>query len=99
MREPSGVTALPAPNSGGDICLRHDPGLRSLHSLTLGYQPAAPLGLLSKHRVSPNRMLTASMRLPDKGLVSILDNRILTKRYGRLFLDALPEAPVEIVEK
>jgi ATP-dependent DNA helicase DinG len=33
----------------------------------------------------------------DQGLVSILDNRILTKRYGRLFLDALPEAPVEIV--
>jgi ATP-dependent DNA helicase DinG len=33
----------------------------------------------------------------DQGLVSILDNRILTKRYGRLFLDALPGAPVEIV--
>jgi ATP-dependent DNA helicase DinG len=33
----------------------------------------------------------------DSGLVCILDNRILTKRYGRLFLDALPEAPVEIV--
>jgi ATP-dependent DNA helicase DinG len=34
----------------------------------------------------------------DSGLVSILDNRILTKRYGRLFLDALPKAPVEIVQ-
>ncbi|MCW1912885.1 ATP-dependent DNA helicase [Luteolibacter sp. GHJ8] len=33
----------------------------------------------------------------DQGLVSILDNRILTKRYGRLFLDALPQAPVEVV--
>lgn len=33
----------------------------------------------------------------DQGFVSILDNRILTKRYGRLFLDALPQAPVEIV--
>jgi ATP-dependent DNA helicase DinG len=33
----------------------------------------------------------------DSGLVCILDNRILTKRYGRLFLNALPEAPVEIV--
>ncbi len=33
----------------------------------------------------------------DSGLVSILDNRILTKRYGRMFLDALPDAPVEIV--
>ena len=34
----------------------------------------------------------------DSGIVSILDNRILTKRYGRLFLDALPDAPVEIVQ-
>ena len=33
----------------------------------------------------------------DQGFVSILDNRILTKRYGRLFLDALPQAPVEII--
>ncbi|HEY8992199.1 MAG TPA: ATP-dependent DNA helicase [Luteolibacter sp.] len=33
----------------------------------------------------------------DSGLVSILDNRILTKRYGKLFLQALPDAPVEIV--
>lgn len=34
----------------------------------------------------------------DSGLVCILDNRILTKRYGKLFLNALPDAPVEIVE-
>jgi ATP-dependent DNA helicase DinG len=34
----------------------------------------------------------------DSGLVSILDNRILTKRYGKLFLQALPDAPLEIVE-
>lgn len=33
----------------------------------------------------------------DKGLVSILDNRILTKRYGQVFLKALPDAPVEII--
>ncbi len=33
----------------------------------------------------------------DCGTVCILDNRVLTKRYGRLFLDSLPEAPVEIV--
>ncbi|TAE77568.1 MAG: DEAD/DEAH box helicase [Verrucomicrobia bacterium] len=33
----------------------------------------------------------------DSGSVCILDNRILTKRYGRMFLDALPDAPVEIV--
>lgn len=33
----------------------------------------------------------------DSGLVCILDNRVLTKRYGRLFLDSLPDAPVEII--
>ncbi len=33
----------------------------------------------------------------DTGLVCILDNRILTKRYGKSFLNALPDAPVEIV--
>lgn len=33
----------------------------------------------------------------DRGMVCILDNRILTKRYGKLFLAALPDAPVEII--
>jgi len=33
----------------------------------------------------------------DTGLVCILDNRILTKRYGKAFLNALPDAPVEII--
>lgn len=33
----------------------------------------------------------------DRGLVCILDNRIVTKRYGKLFMNALPDAPVEIV--
>jgi ATP-dependent DNA helicase DinG len=33
----------------------------------------------------------------DEGLVCILDNRILTKRYGNAFLKALPDAPVEII--
>lgn len=32
----------------------------------------------------------------DKGMVVILDNRVLTKRYGKAFLNALPDAPVEI---
>ena len=31
----------------------------------------------------------------DRGYVHILDNRILTKRYGKNFLQALPDAPVE----
>lgn len=34
----------------------------------------------------------------DSGYVCILDNRILTKRYGKAFLKALPDAPVEVVD-
>ena len=33
----------------------------------------------------------------DKGIVVILDPRVVTKRYGRAFLDALPDCNVSIV--
>ena len=33
----------------------------------------------------------------DTGIIAVLDNRVLTKRYGQAFLDALPKCPVEIV--
>ena len=33
----------------------------------------------------------------DTGIVVVLDNRVLSKRYGQAFLDALPKCPVEIV--
>ena len=33
----------------------------------------------------------------DQGIVVILDNRIVTKAYGRAFLKALPSCPVEII--
>ena len=33
----------------------------------------------------------------DRGIVVILDNRIVTKTYGRAFLKALPECPVKIL--
>jgi ATP-dependent DNA helicase DinG len=33
----------------------------------------------------------------DKGIVVILDPRILTKQYGQAFLKALPKCPVEVV--
>lgn len=33
----------------------------------------------------------------DQGLVAILDNRVLTRAYGRAFLQALPECPMEVV--
>jgi ATP-dependent DNA helicase DinG len=33
----------------------------------------------------------------DRGIVVVLDNRVLNKRYGQAFLDALPRCPVEVV--
>ena len=33
----------------------------------------------------------------DQGIVVVLDNRVLTKRYGRAFLEGVPKCPVEIV--
>jgi Rad3-related DNA helicase len=33
----------------------------------------------------------------DTGIVVVLDPRILTKQYGRAFLDALPKCPMEVV--
>jgi ATP-dependent DNA helicase DinG len=33
----------------------------------------------------------------DTGIIVVLDNRILAKPYGRAFLDALPQCPVEVV--
>jgi ATP-dependent DNA helicase DinG len=33
----------------------------------------------------------------DHGIVVILDNRIVTKAYGRAFMQALPRCPVEIL--
>ena len=32
----------------------------------------------------------------DEGIIVILDNRVVTKAYGRAFLRALPECPVEV---
>ena len=43
------------------------------------------------------RGIAGATILGDGRIVVILDNRILTKRYGRAFLDSLPECPVEIV--
>ena len=33
----------------------------------------------------------------DSGIVVVLDNRVLTKRYGQAFLDAIPKCPLEVV--
>jgi ATP-dependent DNA helicase DinG len=34
----------------------------------------------------------------DEGMVVVLDNRIISKWYGKLFLRSIPECPVEVVE-
>jgi ATP-dependent DNA helicase DinG len=34
----------------------------------------------------------------DKGIVVILDNRVLTKPYGKAFLAVLPKCPIQVVE-
>lgn len=33
----------------------------------------------------------------DSGIVAILDNRVLTKKYGQAFLEAIPPCPVEVL--
>jgi ATP-dependent DNA helicase DinG len=33
----------------------------------------------------------------DSGIIAVLDNRVLTKRYGQKFIDALPQMELEIV--
>jgi ATP-dependent DNA helicase DinG len=33
----------------------------------------------------------------DEGIIVVLDPRVLTKRYGQTFLDALPKCPMEVV--
>jgi ATP-dependent DNA helicase DinG len=33
----------------------------------------------------------------DTGIIVVLDNRVLTKKYGQAFLEAIPKCPVEVV--
>jgi ATP-dependent DNA helicase DinG len=33
----------------------------------------------------------------DTGIVVVLDNRVLSKRYGQIFLEAIPQCPVTVV--
>lgn len=35
----------------------------------------------------------------DKGMVVLLDNRVVTKPYGKTFLGSLPDAPIKVVNK
>ena len=33
----------------------------------------------------------------DQGIIVVLDNRVLQKRYGQAFLDAIPQCPLQVV--
>jgi ATP-dependent DNA helicase DinG len=50
---------------------------------------------LLKFRQGVGRLIRTQQ---DKGIVVILDNRVLTKPYGKAFLAVLPKCPVEIVD-
>jgi len=47
-----------------------------------------------KFRQGVGRLIRAQS---DSGIIVVLDNRILTKRYGRAFLEAVPACPVNLV--
>jgi ATP-dependent DNA helicase DinG len=33
----------------------------------------------------------------DKGIIVVLDNRLMTKQYGQAFIDGMPKCPLEVV--
>ena len=47
-----------------------------------------------KFRQGVGRLIRAKS---DRGIVVVLDNRVLTKKYGQMFLNSVPKCPVEIV--
>jgi ATP-dependent DNA helicase DinG len=49
-----------------------------------------------KFRQGAGRLIRSSS---DRGIISILDSRILHKSYGRLFLSSLPPCPVELLSE
>ena len=50
-----------------------------------------------KLRQGVGRLIRSSK---DKGIVAVLDNRVVTKRYGRIFIEALPQdAKVEFLDE
>ena len=56
------------------------------------YQYALPEAIL-RFRQGFGRLIRTQY---DRGVVAILDRRVLTKRYGRLFIDSLPPCSVQV---
>jgi len=44
-----------------------------------------------------NSEIATSIALQQKLIIVVLDNRVLNKRYGQAFLDALPKCPQRVV--
>ncbi len=64
-----------------------------------GGNPFAELTLpdaLVKFRQGIGRLIRTKV---DRGLITILDARVLTKTYGRLFIDCLPKRDFERLTK
>ena len=51
-------------------------------------------GAILKFRQGVGRLIRTA---DDRGIIAVLDNRVLTKRYGQSFIDALPKMEVEVV--
>ncbi len=50
-----------------------------------------------KLRQGVGRLIRSSK---DSGIIAVLDNRVVTKRYGRIFIEAMPEgAKIEFLSE
>jgi ATP-dependent DNA helicase DinG len=81
------ITRLPFDNPGHPVS-----EARAEHCLQHGGNPFADLTLpaaLIKFRQGLGRLIRSTR---DRGILTILDSRILTKPYGRLFIEVLPHA-------
>ena len=83
---------------GPDEPLLLDSGHR-IDFLQIAYQTYGTLdrerrNAILKFRQGVGRLIRTKT---DRGVIVVLDNRIVTKPYGRSFLRALPKCPVEII--
>jgi hypothetical protein len=78
---------------------RPQPGIAPRYCEECQFQ-TKPLGISkSDFDEHPAAMFLAntSTSSTDASIIVVLDNRILNKKYGQAFLDALPPCPVEII--
>ncbi len=77
--------------------IAHDGRLRPPQCLRLLFQQRNVLLIhFQGDRFHAAKVLPTRQQV-NTGIVVVLDNRVLSKKYGQAFLDALPKCPVEIV--